>query len=703
MDIIIRCETDAVINLGTGAGKTLCWQVAVHSYDGDRTSTLVVVPYRALAQQTVKSCEKLGITACQWTTGLEALICTRVIVVLPDALAQERVFQFLATACRAQKIRRVVVDEAPLYVTQANFRSCMDSLGRLRGLGLPLVLTSATIPSGFEPALKTQFGVPWRTFWPIVRGPPMNDNVLLGIRHFTHHAAHPFRWLFDFIQERHQEIRRLRQWPSDTKVLTFVLCPTVSETNELAELYNTVVGPGLAVAFNSPMPVQDQVAAFEAFTDPTSSVYVVFGTSAISTGLDVQQAALAISLRADRTVAEARQTQGRVGRDGSYAEHWIVLHSGAPAVVETQGVGAFASFEFNQLIRRDSRACIRRFFYTVFTDPESEATCHDYTAAVIRCTRCQDQPPSHPAAAPSSSGIPAVSHSTAPASSPHSSTPSSAAPASAPTSSSPPFSTPSPAAAGASSRAPIPFPNQQAIIRLQAGQSLWAQAQYQKLAGWLLEAVRMFKEKRICLGCRTAGPSHQSGQDFGVITGCHSRWDVAIPNHFPPRAARLRRNHLFSTFKPSKTDACFRCWIPADVHGEQPVNVSGDLKRCKLPDIVSTVVYWAWHQEPTRTRILELFEPAIRSCSLIKRGNYPRKDLPDNLGAEAAFASDGQPLTTCDFSLWCVSPIPLWPGHIWAHAVFVEAVIHPSSDDWSHHLRVQSSLPESLPWQAGNS
>jgi Helicase conserved C-terminal domain/Orsellinic acid/F9775 biosynthesis cluster protein D/DEAD/DEAH box helicase len=139
---VLRSETPLVVVLPTGGGKTLLAMLpALLDPEG---LTIVVVPFRALADDMVTRFCDAGIDCLEWTYG-EANPAT-VVIVSADVAVSFGFLNYARTMEQKGLLRRIFIDECHLTFTSSDWRPKLASLRQLRGLGCPMICLTATLP-----------------------------------------------------------------------------------------------------------------------------------------------------------------------------------------------------------------------------------------------------------------------------------------------------------------------------------------------------------------------------------------------------------------------------------------------------------------------------------------------------------------------------------------------------------------------------
>lgn len=137
-------STPLVVVLPTGGGKSLLFMAPACL--NDPGITVVVVPYRALLNNLLDKAKQVGIDCVEWTHA----------EVNPAALvfvSADKVMPFMSYAQVMDSkglLRRVFVDESHLTFTSSDWRPKLEKVRLVRGLRVPTIMLTATLPTLLE-------------------------------------------------------------------------------------------------------------------------------------------------------------------------------------------------------------------------------------------------------------------------------------------------------------------------------------------------------------------------------------------------------------------------------------------------------------------------------------------------------------------------------------------------------------------------
>jgi superfamily II DNA helicase RecQ len=141
-----------------GSGKTMPGLLCSKMFDGAR-STVWILPLRSLHEQYHFRCEQYSISCALWSPEMSDAHPPSAVLVAIDSTNWE-VFQvFIQKLYTKGRLARIVVDEAHLTLTHADFRPIMGMLKWLGSLGVQIILPSATLPPSLEQDLLDVFGI----------------------------------------------------------------------------------------------------------------------------------------------------------------------------------------------------------------------------------------------------------------------------------------------------------------------------------------------------------------------------------------------------------------------------------------------------------------------------------------------------------------------------------------------------------------
>lgn len=140
-------------------------------------STLFPVLLSSMHSQLEGDCRTHGATFESWSPKSDANNPPNVILVTVEKTMDERFHEYVIQLVNANRLVRIVVDEAHLAVVQ-EFRSVMHTLTWAASRGVQLVLQSATIPPSIEARVFKAFGV---STYSVVRTSTARPNISYNV------------------------------------------------------------------------------------------------------------------------------------------------------------------------------------------------------------------------------------------------------------------------------------------------------------------------------------------------------------------------------------------------------------------------------------------------------------------------------------------------------------------------------------------
>ena len=153
-------DTALVVVLPTGGGKSLLF-TAPACLD-DPGMIVVVIPYRRLMDDTVRNARALRIDCLEWTHGVEDP--ATIVFISADRLSRS-FFDYVGRMRSKGLLRKIYIDECHLAVTAHSWRPKVAELSELRGIGVPLVMLTATAPLCMESDLESTMSSTVSTSW----------------------------------------------------------------------------------------------------------------------------------------------------------------------------------------------------------------------------------------------------------------------------------------------------------------------------------------------------------------------------------------------------------------------------------------------------------------------------------------------------------------------------------------------------------
>ena len=186
----VQAERHTLFVAATGSGKSLLPLLATRETE---SVTLIIAPYVALradlhARGASVEPDNYHLWRQLADDGAHAACPTQVtgvVVATPDEAATKAFKGWLGTVGGEGRLRRVVVDEAHVLLTEASFRGAVAELRHISVLHVPLFLTTATLPVEEEPLLAACLGIAPPDLV-VIRGPVARPNLAFKVKYQPH-------------------------------------------------------------------------------------------------------------------------------------------------------------------------------------------------------------------------------------------------------------------------------------------------------------------------------------------------------------------------------------------------------------------------------------------------------------------------------------------------------------------------------------
>ncbi len=294
-------NTDVLLVMPTGAGKSLCYQLPTLARQEART--LVISPLIALIEDQCAKLNNLGVSAVRIHSGMSRFdfqeACekwsdgaARFLFVAPERLSQTSFLEFL----EKNKPSLIAVDEAHCismwgHDFRADYRNLSSRLERLRPAGIVALTATAT------PEVQKDIVSQLRLRKPdiFIHG-FRRDNLAISL-------------LKILPENRVETLQAILQDPGKLPCLVYV------PTRKLAELTASQLNGALRVrAFHAGMAVDERRKTQDDFMN--DDIDVVVATSAFGMGVDKSGIRTVVHFAAPGSIESYYQEIGRAARDG---------------------------------------------------------------------------------------------------------------------------------------------------------------------------------------------------------------------------------------------------------------------------------------------------------------------------------------------------------------------------------------------------
>ncbi|CAD0085033.1 unnamed protein product, partial [Aureobasidium mustum] len=287
--------------LPTAGGKTLLF-TAPACLEEDVGVTIVVVPFRKLIDETVREAQKTVGDCEEWS---HSTVDPAALVVVSVDKMHDHFWSYARQMAEQGRLRRVVVDECHLLVTSHSWRPHLVELEKLKSLGVPMVMLTATLPRYMEVELRRSLGI-GIGMMSLIRACTVRENITYTVRQdigkgkLVEETAR-------VCEEVADELRSTR------KEKAVVYCRSKKDCEEMAEK----LGCGFFYA--------GHVDGGETLEQWKANGGFIVSTTALSTGLNYEAVKAVIHSGLPYGLIEFAQASGRAGRDPNERVDSIVL------------------------------------------------------------------------------------------------------------------------------------------------------------------------------------------------------------------------------------------------------------------------------------------------------------------------------------------------------------------------------------------
>ncbi|KAF7768400.1 hypothetical protein Agabi119p4_7643 [Agaricus bisporus var. burnettii] len=349
----------------TGSGKTTPPLLAAKSFDQGR-STIFLLPLLAMHVQYKHAALNFELNVESWSPKTSSLAPPTLILATIDIAAYKIFKTYIHILVQKNLLARIVIDEAHLILTHADFRPVMSLLQWLASTPVPILLMTATLPPSLERALVQKIGI---TSAYVTRAPTPRCNISFRV-------VYADGQMEDAVK---REFQRAMAYSNSNRALIF--CLSVSE----AIFYGRLLG---IPSCYSRLGFDDLKSILERFRcEPNTRALAT--TSILGVGLDIPDVTHTIHVNFPRDTVSYIQEAGRAGRGHGFppAFSTVVL----PHTVELPRFFSEDSFGKQVLYTSltDNSKC-RRTALHLFLDGQ-ESACSMLSGSAHFCDVCEVQ------------------------------------------------------------------------------------------------------------------------------------------------------------------------------------------------------------------------------------------------------------------------------------------------------------------------
>jgi superfamily II DNA or RNA helicase len=356
LEIIVRGEqtTPLVVVLPTGGGKTLLF-TAPACLD-DPGVTIVIVPYRALLDNLLATAKRANINHIEYAPGERNPAA--LVFVSADIAGSSEFLSYAQLLSVKGVLRRVFVDECHLTFTASDWRPKLAGIRAVRGLKVPVIMLTATLPVLLEFELEQSMAAQMARY---IRA----DTTRTKTRYIIN-TCKPRK-----LEERVSELcKRAKKHLGLQKGVIYsrsrVQCERLA-----AELRCAYYHAGAV----------DNKERLKAWLERGG---LMVATSALGTGVDFPGIVFTLHVDIPYSMIDFSQESGRAGRAGENCDSVILVEEGKAerllASAQVRGVDQSVMYDFI------TTGCCRRRVMGLYLDGK-EIECGGDTS-LARCDRC---------------------------------------------------------------------------------------------------------------------------------------------------------------------------------------------------------------------------------------------------------------------------------------------------------------------------
>ena len=311
-------DRDVLAILPTGAGKSMLFLVPC-ILESDLV-TVIICPLVALNHDMKGRFFKAGLQIATWSERLEKDF--RALIVSIETAASAGFLQFLEQLCLQKKLARLVIDEAHIVLTSADYRPKLREIFAQRpSRPVPLLLLTASLPPCMTKELCRAVGCPRPL---MIRSPSTaRSNIKYSFRQGSRIGTQArFKTIVAILKHHTAKF--------DKKDRAIIYCLRKTATETLARRLNGEEEELKAISYHSESCQKKLLGD----TWRLGVAPIMVATGAFGAGIDYPHVRLVLHDGEPRTLLDFAQESGRAGRDGNKAESILLLQ---PPIMRAPG------------------------------------------------------------------------------------------------------------------------------------------------------------------------------------------------------------------------------------------------------------------------------------------------------------------------------------------------------------------------------
>jgi superfamily II DNA helicase RecQ len=312
---IMNNQSPVLVIMGTGAGKSLLFQLPAHSQKSG--TTVVVVPLKTLERSLHQRCCKAGISSIMWDKG-QADRMAQVVFVQPESAVGTQFNQYLNRLEGLGQLDRIVIDECHTVLQSSpDFRPKMREAGAiLGGRGKQMIFLTATL----APASEAEFFKIMRID-PVrpIRGVTTRPNIRYSVVEYDR-GVEQSEAVGQLISQK------LQEYPSPAKMIIY--SNSIQTIQELGEQL------GYPTYYADVGSEKEKAQIQQRWENGTERVAIC--SNAFGLGIDQPDVRVVCHVGSIYDMENYGQESGRAGRDGNPSEAVIMVGAGTQQGLQQQ-------------------------------------------------------------------------------------------------------------------------------------------------------------------------------------------------------------------------------------------------------------------------------------------------------------------------------------------------------------------------------
>ncbi|KAI9459287.1 hypothetical protein HD554DRAFT_2041944 [Boletus coccyginus] len=314
--LVLQAQTDAMITIRTGGGKSMLWMVPPLLKEDVRF--LVICPYRILLEEQCRKAQDANIRAFNYTHSKHIPSEVQILFLQVEHVGSQGLDAFLARTDRP-RFTHLFVDECHDILTcpkdrQIAWRKFTEWA---TAMNIPIFLLSATIPPKLQKKLLKKYSMRIRDT-AIVRSPTNRPEI--GLHTIKIVSLSPDYSLFQLVDGLE---RRLAE---KDRMLVYTFSRPQAE--RLANSWNCAV-------YHSTLPLQGNTKEYNLGRWDRGETKVMLCTSAFGLGVDRPNVRFVVIYEPALDLLTTSQMLGRAGRDGTPSHAFFVTRDPAASSEKT--------------------------------------------------------------------------------------------------------------------------------------------------------------------------------------------------------------------------------------------------------------------------------------------------------------------------------------------------------------------------------